>query len=64
MAVLLSSASLVNKVLLAKTKRARFCTHNLNLSLLGMEVSSWPKTCKIFVSEALSKETGTAVGGS
>ena len=31
-AVLLSSASLVNRVLLAKTKRTRFCTDDLDLS--------------------------------
>ena len=55
-AVLLSSASLVNKVLLAKTKRTRSCTDNLDLSLLGVKVSSRIKTCKIFVNEALSKE--------
>ena len=55
-AVLLSSASLVNRVLLAKTKRTRFCTDDLDLSPLGVEVSSRAKTCKIFVNEALSKE--------
>ena len=55
-AVLLSSASLVNRVLLAKTKRTRFCTGDLDLSRLGVELSSRVKACKIFVNEALSKE--------
>ena len=55
-AVLLSFPSPVNKVLLAKTKRTRFCTGDLDISLLGVELSSRAKDCKIFVDEALSKE--------
>ena len=55
-AVLLSSPSLVKKLLLAKTKRTHFCTGDLDLSLLGVELSSRAKDCKIFVDEALSKE--------
>ena len=42
-AVLLSSPSLVNKVLLAKTKRTCFCMADLDLSLLGVELSSRAK---------------------
>ena len=53
--VLLSSASLVNRVLLAKRRRTRFCTDDLNLSLLSVNVSSQVKPCKIFINEALSK---------
>ena len=56
MAVLLSSPSLVKKLLLAKTKRTHFCTGDLDLSLLGVELSSRAKYCEIFVNEALSKE--------
>ena len=55
-AVLLSSASLVNMVLLAKTRRTSFCTDDLDLSLLCMVISSRVKPCKIFVNEVLSKE--------
>ena len=53
-AVLLSFSSLVNKVLLAMTKRTHFCTGDLDLSLLDVELSSRAKNCKIFVNEALS----------
>ena len=54
-AVSLSSVSLVNRILLTKTKRTHFCTGDLDLSLLGGEVSSWAKICKTFINEALSK---------
>ena len=54
-AVLISSASLVYRVLLAKTKRTRYCTDDLDLSPLGVKVSSRAKTRKIFVNEALSE---------
>ena len=54
--VLFFSASLINEVLLAKTKRNHFCTDDLDLSLLGLEVFSSTKTCRIFVNEALSKK--------
>ena len=47
--VLLSSASLVNKVLLAKTKRTHFITDDLDLSFFGLKASSQVKACKIFV---------------
>ena len=51
-----SSASLVDTVLLVKTKPTRFCTDDLDLSPLGVRVSSRAKICKIFVNKALSKE--------
>ena len=55
MSVFLFSAALVNRVLLAKIS-TRFYTGDLDLSLLGVEVSSRAENCKIFVNEALSNE--------
>ena len=48
-AVWFSSASFLKKVLLAKTKRTRFCIDDLDLSLLGMEVSSREKLVKFLL---------------
>ena len=55
-AVLLSSCSIVSKVSLAKSKRTRLSTDDLNISLLGVELSKYVKHCKIFINEALSKD--------
>lgn len=54
--VALSSPTLVGKVLHAKSRRTRFCTDDLNPSLLGQELLPRVKRCKIFINEALSKE--------
>ena len=45
--VLLSSRSVVSKVLLAKSKRTCFSTDDLNISFLGGELSKHVKHCKI-----------------
>ena len=56
-AVALSSSSIVNRVLQAKSRRTRFCTDDLDLSVLGSDLSTRVKKhCKIFINEALSKE--------
>ena len=55
-AVLLSSASLVSKVLLAKSTKIHSSTDALDISLLGSELSKHFGHCKIFVNEALYKE--------
>ena len=56
-AVTLSSSSVVSRVLQAKTKRTRFCTDDLDPTVLGGDLSTRVKKhCKIFVNEALSKE--------
>ena len=49
-AVLLSSAPLVSKVLLARSNKIRISTDDLDISLLGS------KLCEIFINEALCKE--------
>ena len=52
----LSSSTVVNGVLQAKTKRSRFCTDDLDPTVLGGDLSTRVKKhCKIFVNEALSK---------
>ena len=55
-AVLLSSVSLVNRVLLARSEKTRFSTSDLDISLLGSELSKRVRHCKIFINEALCKE--------
>ena len=50
------SATLVNRVFLAKTRRTRFCTDDINLSLFDVDDSSLFKPYEIFVNEALLKE--------
>ena len=55
-AVLLSSASLVGKVLLARSDKVRISTDDLDISLLGSELLKHVRHCKIFVNEALCKE--------
>ena len=56
-AVTLSSPSLVSRVLQAKSRRTGFCTDDLDLTMLGCDLSTRVKKhCKIFINEALSKE--------
>ena len=56
-AVKLASSPVVNRVLQTKTKRTRFCTDDLDPTVLGGDLSTRVKKhCKIFVNEAHSKE--------
>ena len=55
-AFLLSSASLVSKVLLARSNKIRISTDDHDISLLGSELSKHVRHSKLFVNEALCKE--------
>ena len=51
-AVLLFSATLVSKVLLARSNKIRISTNHLDIPLLGKELSKHVRHCKIFINEA------------
>ena len=58
-AIKLSSFSMMNRVLQAKSRRTRFCTDDLDLAALGSELSTRvqkKKQFKIFINEALPIE--------
>ena len=54
--ILLSSASLVSKVLLAKLSKVSISTDDLHISLLGSKHSKHVRYCKIFINDAVCKK--------